>query len=469
MKLILRKIKLTKMNFKTAKLSVFALAILATSFTACKKDSVEDEAPIVKEQEVIEGQITGPKTLDANKKYLLRGYVRVMAGGKLTIPAGTVIMGEKASKAALIIEKDGQVFANGEPNKPVVFTSDQPAGEDTRKTGDWSGVVICGKSRVNTADGTAQYEGGALGANVAAYGGGATPKLDDNSGVFKYVRIEFAGIAIEKDKEINGLTLCGVGSGTEVHHVQISYGGDDGFEFFGGTVNAKNLIVYRGVDDDFDFDQGYTGKLQYGLSIKDPNIADAAGTSRGIELENKGTVSRDEFTRPVISNFTFLGPGAAGVSFHGAGIHFGLNSRMVLSNSIVVNARGNAVEFNSDFPAAELKAGRSTLSNNVIFGNTANFGLTSVTSFVDVAALTTFVTAANNSMVANLEAAGLNSSSFTSVDLGLKATSPAVGKAKYEGADLSDAYFTKETFAGALGSNNWTTGWASWSPKTNAY
>lgn len=452
------------MNFKTTKFYALALLLVVGTLGACKKSSSKEEEPAgPKEQEIIEGQITTTKTLSADKTYLLRGYVRVMAGGNLEIPAGTIIKGEKSSKAALIIEKGGKIKANGTASNPVVFTSDQAAG--ARNTGDWSGVIICGNSTVNTVDGTAQYEGGALGAGVATYGGNVPT---DNSGEFTYVRIEFAGIAIEKDKEINGLTLCGVGSGTTVHHVQVSYGGDDSFEFFGGTVNATHLIAYRGVDDDFDFDQSYSGKLQYGVSIKDPNVADAAGTSRGIELENKGTVTGNLYTRPVISNFTFIGPGKEALSVHGAGVHFGLNSRLVLANSVIVNARGNAIEFNSDFPAAELKAGRSVLSNNVIFGNTANFGLSSsVTSFASVAELSTFSLAQGNALVASLELAGFNSTGLSAPDLTLKATSPALGKAKYEG-DLATG-FTKETFAGAMSTTDWTKGWANWSPKTNTY
>jgi len=451
------------MKLRTTKFYAFALLILATTFTACKKDEVDDDIPVVKEQEVLEGQITTAKVLSANKVYLIRNYVRVMAGGSLEIPAGTIIKGEKATKAALIVEKGGKIKANGTASNPIIFTSDQPAS--SRNTGDWSGVIICGNSTVNTADGTAQYEGGALGAGVAAYGGNVPA---DNSGEFTYVRIEFAGIAIEKDKEINGLTLCGVGSGTTLHHVQVSYGGDDSFEFFGGTVNATHLIAYRGVDDDFDFDQGFTGKIQYGISIKDPNIADAAGTSRGIELENKGTVSNNLYSRPVLSNFTFIGPGKDALSFHGAGIHFGQNSRMVLSNSVIVGARGNAIEFNTDFPAAELKAGRSTLSNNLVFGNTANYGLASVTAFASVSEATSFAEAAGNVAVASVDASGYTSTSLTAPNFILKSTSPALGKAKYDGTDLS-AGFVKETFIGAIGTSDWTTGWSNWSPKTATY
>ncbi|MFZ4863730.1 hypothetical protein ACL9RF_16285 [Sphingobacterium sp. Mn56C] len=460
------------MNLKRARFFAltFFVASMGLAFTSC--DSKNDDpivAPKPKDEVVISGKITSTLNLDASKIYVLKGYVQVMDGGVINIPAGTIIKGEKTSKAALIVERGGKINAKGTATNPIVFTSDQKVGN--RNIGDWSGIIICGKSLVNTANGIAQYEGGALGADIANYGGGNSPVLNDNSGEMSYVRIEFAGIAIEKDKEINGLTLCAVGSGTKLDHIQVSYGGDDGFEFFGGTVNASHLIVYRSIDDDFDFDQGYNGRIQYGISIKDPNISDAQGTSRAIELENKGAVANGKYSRPVLANFTFIGPGAEGNQFHGAGIHFGLNSRMVLANSVIVNAKGNAVEFNSNFPAAELQAGRSTFANNIVFGNGANYGLVGMDNsavFKNVGELTAFVNTYNNSVVATLAAAGLINTSLATPNLLLSSTSPAVGKAKWEGDDLSTG-FVKETFAGAMGTNDWTKGWANWDPKNTDY
>lgn len=451
------------MNFKNNKTYFSLLLVAALAFGACKKDSPKDEETN-KEEIVLKGQITTAVKLDAEKTYLLSGYVRVMGGGSIEIPAGTVIKGEKATFGALIIETSGTIKANGTASNPIIFTSDRPANE--RKEGDWAGVIICGESTVNLAGGIGQYEDGILGTDVAKYGG-TNPA--DNSGEFTYVRIEFAGQAVQPNKEINGLTLCGVGSGTKIHHVQVSFGGDDSFEFFGGTVNATHLIAYRGTDDDFDFDQGFSGKIQYGVSIKDPVIADKIGVSRGIELENKTAVSGSVYSRPVLSNFTFVGPGNTdAISFHGAGIHFGQNSRMLLANSIIVNARGAAVEFNTEFPAAELNAGRSSFTNNLVFGHAGSYALTGVSSFADAAALATFLTPFGDVTLANLAGAGITSTSLDSPNLLLTAGSVANGKAKYEGADLS-AGFTVETFAGAMGTTDWTKGWASWTPKANIY
>ncbi|HTN21962.1 MAG TPA: hypothetical protein VL125_15890 [Pelobium sp.] len=452
------------MNFKNLKNYLFVAAAASIVFTSCKKDNPSDEV-VVKGETVLSGQITGVRTLSADTVYLLRSYVRVMANGTLNIPEGTIIKGEKATKGALIVERGGKIYARGTSSKPIVFTSDQAA--DSRNIGDWSGVIICGNAKVNTASGTATYEGGVLGAGVADYGG---TNDADNSGIFKYVRIEFAGIAIEKDKEINGLTLCAVGSGTELNHIQVSYSGDDSYEWFGGTVNATHLIAYRGTDDDFDMDQGFTGKMQYGVSIKDPNVADLVGTSRSIELETKGTPSPADFvSRPVLSNFTFIGPGSSSLSVHGATVHFGLNSKMVLANSIMLNARTNAVEINSEVTAGYMAAGTSLLTNNMVFGTTANYGLSSVTTaFADAAAFATFAGTKGNFTVNSLAAAGITSTNIDSPVLTLASSSAANGKATFTG-DLTNSFFKSETFIGAMGTTDWTSGWANWSPKTTVY
>lgn len=452
------------MNFKNTKKSAFAILLAALSFGACKKDD-GDAAPVGDKSAVLSGEIKGTRTLSADTVYKLNGYVRVMSGGSLTIPEGTVIKGETATKAALIVERGGKIFANGSAARPIVFTSEKPVGE--RKQGDWAGIIICGNSKVNTATGTGQYEGGVLGADVANYGGGLTPNLTDNSGVFKYVRIEFAGYAIQTDKEINGLTLCAVGSNTEIHHVQVSYGGDDAYEFFGGTVNPKYLVAYRSVDDDFDMDQGFTGKLQFGISIKDPNVYDAAGTSRGIELENKSAVSNSLYSRPVLSNFTFIGPGADANTKHGATIHLGLNSRIVLANSIIVGARTNGIEVVEDV-AASLNANTSLISNNLVFGNAANYGLSgTVTSLTDASFLT-YMNGKSNTALANLAAAGITSANLESPNLTLTASSPAKGKAAFTATDLA-AGFDVVTYAGAMESTDWTQGWVNWNPKNTTY
>ena len=193
---------------------------------------------------------TGDVTLEKGT-YLLKGWVYVASGAKLRIPAGTIIKGDKQTKAALIIEPGGYVEMKGTKDAPIVMTSEEAPGK--RKPGDWGGLIICGKAKNN--EGTKQIEGGPR----TTFGG---DKDDDNSGIFQYIRVEFAGYPFEADKEINGITFGSVGSATTIDHLQVSYSNDDSFEWFGGAANGKYLVAYKGWDDDFDTDNGFSGTVQ---------------------------------------------------------------------------------------------------------------------------------------------------------------------------------------------------------------
>jgi len=245
------------------------------------------------------GDITSNTTWTSNNVYLLNGWVYVKSGATLTIEAGTIIRGDKTNKGTLIIEKGAKLIANGTSSNPIVFTSNQSVGN--RDYGDWGGLIILGNAVINVAGGSATIEGGV----GSTYGGSND---NDNSGILKYVRVEFSGIAFAANNEINGITFGGVGSATEVDYVQVSYCGDDSFEWFGGAVNAKHLISYRGWDDDFDTDYGYRGKIQFAVALRDKNIADVSG-SNGFESDNDGSGSTNTpITKPIFSNFTLLGP-----------------------------------------------------------------------------------------------------------------------------------------------------------------
>ena len=229
--------------------------------------------------------------------YLLKGWVYIAEGSELTIEPGTIIKGDKATKAALIAERGGKLIAKGTPTAPIVFTSAQAKGN--RKPGDWGGVILCGKAVNNQQE--MEIEGGPR----TKHGGNDNA---DNSGVLSYVRIEFAGYPFRQDKEINGLTLGSVGSGTQLDHIQVSYSNDDSYEWFGGAVNAKYLIAYKGWDDDFDTDNGYCGTVQFGLVVRDSKLADAS-QSNGFESDNNGSGSAVEpYTTAQFSNITFVGP-----------------------------------------------------------------------------------------------------------------------------------------------------------------
>lgn len=448
------------------KLKFLFLTIMCASIviTSCKKKTVEPD-PIA--PETISGDITANKTLTADRVWVLSGYVRVLNNATLTIEAGTVIKGDKLTKAALIIERGGKINAVGTADKPIVFTSSQAVG--SRAIGDWSGVVLCGKAPINQTGGEAQYESGILGANVAMYGGN---DANDNSGVMKFVRIEYAGIAIQQDREINSLTLAGVGAGTTIENVQVSFGGDDGFEFFGGTVNCKNLVAYRCTDDDFDFEFGYTGRIQYGVSIKDPNVFDASasGASNGIECDNGVSVDDAPGNKPYLSNFTFIGPGAAANAKHNVGVLFRKGTRFVLRNSIILDHLKGGFSVATTQAGDRLAAGESDFKNNLVFSPAANSNFvvsTSGASFATNDILKAFaLSAANaNAELASVAAAGITSPTLTSPVLTLNAGSVAKTGASFTGL----TGFESVAFRGAMDTNNWAAKWTNFDPQNVAY
>lgn len=242
------------------------------------------------------GPVTGDLALSADNDYLMKGLIFVEAPATLTIPPGTRLLGDKASMATLVIKPGAKIIAEGTECEPIVFTSQAPPGD--RAAGDWGGVIVLGNAPINVPGGTAQVEG-ILGGTY----GGANPA--DTSGRIRYVRIEYSGILLSPDNEVNGLTLAGVGSGTEIDYVQVRHTLDDCFEFFGGTVNAKHLVCTYNQDDGFDWDFGYGGKLQFLALQQDPNVAD---DTNGFEGDNDAAGSLNApVSEPTIYNATLCG------------------------------------------------------------------------------------------------------------------------------------------------------------------
>jgi hypothetical protein len=233
----------------------------------------------------------------------LQNKVYVKNNATLTIAPGTIIRGDLLSKGSLIITKGAKLIAEGTASSPIIFTSNEAVG--ARAEGDWGGVILLGKARNNQPGGISNIEG--IPASADTEFGGTDDA--DNSGSLKYIRIEFAGVPLIPNKEINGLTLGSVGSATKIDFIQVSFSGDDSYEWFGGTVDCKHLIAYRGLDDDFDTDFGYRGRVQFALSIRDLNLSDAAGDSNGFESDNDATGSAAlPLTAAIFSNVTSIGP-----------------------------------------------------------------------------------------------------------------------------------------------------------------
>lgn len=370
-------------NFKTAVAGVITASALALIMNACNDQGISPSKPSneVSLRPVVSfggttecdiTNITSNRTLDRDTIYLLKGDVRVNNGATLTIEPGTIIKGDKASRGTLTIERGAKIIANGTSTQPIIFTSSAPAG--SRATQDWGGINIFGDAPSNRVAGTPAEGYPDCNANgildeAPTYGGGTVS--DDNSGVLRYVRIEYGGIpnSLVPNSEKNGLTLYAVGSGTTIDHIQVSFGDDDGFEWFGGTVNAKYLVSYKNRDDDFDTDHGYSGAVQYGIVVRDPAISDISG-SQGFESDNDGTGSLAlPQTSAVFSNFTLIGPydpactrvvtqnPSPGQRFQN-GLQFRRNTGIDVYNSIVTGFPGR--QFSIESNAASVTVGSNT-------------------------------------------------------------------------------------------------------------
>lgn len=249
--------------------------------------------------ETLEGEITADRTLTADKCWLLKGLVFVNAGSTLTIEAGTTILGDQASKGILVVKPGAKIKAEGTADMPIVFTSSKMPG--SRAAGDWGGIMLLGNAPINVPGGKAAVEGIPVSPDTQ-YGG---DKADDDSGVLKYVRIEFGGIQLSQDNEVNGLTLAGVGSKTTLEYIMVHDTLDDCFEFFGGTVGAKHLVCAFNQDDGFDWDFGFSGKLQFLALAQDPAFED---DTNGFEADNDSTGSENTpISNPTIYNATLCG------------------------------------------------------------------------------------------------------------------------------------------------------------------
>jgi len=342
--------------------------ILVLGLFSCTKELGGDDTPInVPSNTTLNGNINTTTTLTADKVWTLKGYVYVTDGAKLIIQPGTKIISDVAEKGALCIERGAQIIAEGTAQNPIVFTSGKPDGE--KAPGDWGGIVVLGRATTNRIT-EPTIEGG-IG---RAFGG----TLDtDNSGILKYVRIEYAGVAAMPNSEINALTLGGVGSGTIIENVQTIYANDDAFEFFGGTVNAKNLYAFATADDDFDFDFGYRGTITNGVAKRDPQFVDNGDAGNGIECDNDGVGSAAQpYTHPKLFNMILVGPNTAtALANHNLGLRFRRATQFTMKNSVIWGWMKGGLSLESNETAQFVKDGVSVFENNSVgtFNPTLNF------------------------------------------------------------------------------------------------
>ncbi|RYE13508.1 MAG: hypothetical protein EOP51_29660, partial [Sphingobacteriales bacterium] len=431
--------------------------------------------------------VTAATTWKADKIYLLKGNIFVTNDAVLTIEPGTIIKGDKASKAALIVTRGAKIEAVGTVEKPIVFTSNQGVG--AREEGDWGGIILLGKAHNNGGTSVA-IEGISDATDKGKHGG---ENDDDNSGTLKYVRIEYAGVALSPDNEINGLTFGSVGRGTTIDYVQVYRSGDDAFEFFGGTVNAKHLLAIDTWDDDFDTDNGYSGHIQFGLAQRLAATADVSG-SNGFESDNNsGGTNVTPRTSAVFSNMTILGPkelatGGASINpafQHGAQIR--RNSAISILNSVIVGYT-EGVFYDDAAPvgatpnaSGNLMDGSSVFANNIVAGSNSKSNQIKASSAPTLVTITAKLIA-DNTFSPDVYGAAIYADPYKfAADIAggtrtgvpsfiLAAGSPAATGALFTNSKLEDAFFDKTVaFKGAFGTENWAAGWANFAPQTTPY
>lgn len=431
-------------------LKLLSILFLMTGliFSACRDNTVEEEPG---QNLNVKGIITTNTTWLAKNKYVLEGFVYVEAGATLTIEPGTIIKGDKATKGSLIIKPGAKIIAEGTKDKPIVFTSNQAKG--ARNYGDWGGVVLLGRAPVNKTPATIEGE------NVSTFGGTVA---NDNSGILKYVRIEFAGVAFETDKEINGLTFGGVGSGTVIDFVQISFSGDDSYEWFGGSVNCNHLIAYKGLDDDFDTDWGYSGLVQYAFAFRDPRVADqcSCSDSNGFESDNDGTgSSATPQTNCRFANTTIMMSTGTPDAKYRSGFRIRRNSALSIYNSLVVGVYPRGLELGDAATQANFTADRSDFRGLVLAG------VTTAISGGDATKLN--LAERQNKFGVEISTLGLPANYNAAT--GKPALLPTGASSLLTGGVTLPAGFARNTVVGAFGTTDWTDGWANWDPQNTDY
>lgn len=312
----------------------------------------------------VTGAITSDTTWTSGNVYRLQSGVFVKDGATLNIEAGVTVLGESSSDGLLVIERGGKLNAVGTATHPVVFTTDQPAGN--RQRGDWGGLIFLGRGEINVPGG----EGLAEGLENQFYGGGATPDNAESSGRLSYVRVEFGGTPISPDNEVNSISLFGIGSGTQLDHIQCKFNDDDGIEWFGGAASVKYGLVTCVTDDMFDYSFGWRGMGQFWVGQEKGDSADT-----GFEVDNSeaaGSFANTPITSPTISNVTLVGTGDPSSVGGGVGILIRRGAGTKLYNFLVQGFKKQGFDVDDAITCDNVDAGRLIIDYGVWYDNGAD-------------------------------------------------------------------------------------------------
>ena len=422
---------------------------------------------------VVTANVTANTTWTRTNTYLLDTKIYVTNGATLTIEPGTVIKGRPKANpvdaTALVIARGAKINAQGTATTPIIFTaeSDLLTGNLTQaERGLWGGVVILGRARLNTNSGQGNVEGIPTTEPLGTYGG---TDDDDNSGVFRYVQIRHSGAIVAANVELNGLTMGGVGRGTTIEYVDVYAGNDDGYEWFGGTVNSKYLISSYNDDDNFDWDEGFRGKGQFWFGV-------GASDKGNQAMEMDGGTSPEDgqpYALPELYNLTLIGSGATSTNTASNGLIFRDNTGGKIYNMILHDYRSYAVRIETESAQAQdsakrLAAGDLAIGNS-IFG-TFGAGTGNTQMFTAPNASSGGAAPATNYTVEHLTGAtqanrintdplltGISRTRNKGLDPRPAAGSPALSGARTPPAD---GFFNVTNYIGAFSTSNWAKGWS---------
>ena len=409
-------------------------------------------------------------TLSSDTVYVLSGLVFVDSAATLTIEAGTIIKaedGQDTEASGLVVTRDGKIYAEGTVDQPIIFTSvnddlNGNLGYDDR--GEWAGIVLLGRSVTNNSE-VKSVEGVNEIDPIRARYGSETPDENHSSGVFKYVSIRHTGINVGSStgNEIQGLTCGAVGAGTVIEYIESYASGDDGFEFFGGTVNTKYLVSAFCSDDAFDWDQGFNGKHQFWFAIQGTDEAGRIAEMDGAGGNEQGS----PYAKPILSNVTFIGPGVSSTPTGDGGqaMIFRDNTGGYYYNSIITDFNGfdgglglTVEDVDNSGEKAEdsrkrFESGDLGLMNNIWYG----FGSgNTIAEFSDQDFVQTYLSdGGNGNRVVDPMLRGISREMNGGLD-----PRPASGSPALSGAlDTEDDFFEQTTYVGAFGGYNWLLNW----------
>jgi hypothetical protein len=401
-------------------------------------------------QVVVSGTIRSDQTWTADNTYILSGTVFV-EGATVTIEPGTTIMGENATNGTFVIARSGRLLAEGTADEPIVFTSDQPVGQRAR--GDWGGLILNGRAPINVPGGTAEGEGdtGTFGGNQPA----------DDSGVLRYVRVEFAGTEFSPDNELNGIALQGVGNSTVVDFVQIHFNLDDGIEMFGGTVDLKHVVCSYIGDDLFDWTEGWNGRAQFVVGVQRGDEAD-----QGIEADNNA--ENNDLTprsNPTLFNITLIGdPDFNEGDASDLGMLLREGTAATIRNFIVYGFKEKGLEIDHEATFEQAAEGNLVLSNGIFFANGVDFSDDSDEDPPPPFTTEQFATAMSEE-IRQTNPKLRKPNKLANPDFRPKKGSIAVLGRMPVAEPPNDGFFEEVDFIGALGwekSADWTQGWTNY-------